>query len=92
MGLARENRRILFITKDGRMDGWMDGWCASPPSDQDDVLTYFAGRPTPQPAAARSPEADPGIGSNPADPRVRYTFLQTAVIGARLLDWPDRPL
>ncbi|GAB2595947.1 helix-turn-helix domain-containing protein [Streptomyces capparidis] len=30
-------------------------------------------------------------GSNPADPLHRYT-LQTAVIGARLLDWPDREL
>ena len=30
-------------------------------------------------------------GANPADPTHRYT-LQTAVIGARLLDWPDRPL
>ncbi|AWW35924.1 PucR family transcriptional regulator [Streptomyces cadmiisoli] len=30
-------------------------------------------------------------GTNPADPGQRYT-LQTAVIGARLLDWPARPL
>ncbi|MEU3793302.1 PucR family transcriptional regulator [Streptomyces fructofermentans] len=30
-------------------------------------------------------------GSNPADPVHRYT-LQTAVIGARLLDWPDKDL
>ncbi|WP_055566721.1 PucR family transcriptional regulator [Streptomyces atriruber] len=30
-------------------------------------------------------------GANPADPVHRYT-LQTAVIGARLLDWPDQPL
>ncbi|ARP71072.1 regulator [Streptomyces pluripotens] len=30
-------------------------------------------------------------GANPADPAHRYT-LQTAVIGARLLDWPNRPL
>ncbi|MEV1010890.1 helix-turn-helix domain-containing protein [Streptomyces sp. NPDC049881] len=30
-------------------------------------------------------------GSDPADPFQRYT-LQTAVIGARLLDWPARPL
>ncbi|MDG4858561.1 helix-turn-helix domain-containing protein, partial [Streptomyces sp. T-3] len=30
-------------------------------------------------------------GSNPADPMHRYT-LQTAVIGARLLDWPAKPL
>ncbi|MEU6356182.1 helix-turn-helix domain-containing protein [Streptomyces sp. NPDC047072] len=30
-------------------------------------------------------------GANPADPAQRYT-LQTAVIGARLLDWPSRPL
>ncbi|MGW0734266.1 PucR family transcriptional regulator [Streptomyces sp. NPDC002851] len=30
-------------------------------------------------------------GSNPADPVHRYT-LQTAVIGARLLDWPAKPL
>ncbi|MEU6304968.1 PucR family transcriptional regulator [Streptomyces chartreusis] len=30
-------------------------------------------------------------GTNPADPAHRYT-LQTAVIGARLLDWPGRPL
>jgi sugar diacid utilization regulator len=30
-------------------------------------------------------------GSNPADPVHRYT-LQTAVIGARLLDWPEKPL
>ncbi|MFF4048467.1 PucR family transcriptional regulator [Streptomyces chartreusis] len=30
-------------------------------------------------------------GTNPADPTHRYT-LQTAVIGARLLDWPGRPL
>ncbi|MFH8610883.1 PucR family transcriptional regulator [Streptomyces sp. NPDC018029] len=29
-------------------------------------------------------------GANPADPVHRYT-LQTAVIGARLLDWPDQP-
>ncbi|MFD9886600.1 PucR family transcriptional regulator [Streptomyces alboflavus] len=29
-------------------------------------------------------------GTNPADPLHRYT-LQTAVIGARLLDWPARP-
>ncbi|MEU6126980.1 helix-turn-helix domain-containing protein [Streptomyces sp. NPDC047123] len=29
-------------------------------------------------------------GVNPADPVHRYT-LQTAVIGARLLDWPDQP-
>ncbi|MEV5979476.1 helix-turn-helix domain-containing protein [Streptomyces sp. NPDC052114] len=29
-------------------------------------------------------------GANPADPVHRYT-LQTAVIGARLLDWPDSP-
>lgn len=27
-------------------------------------------------------------GSDPADPRHRYA-LQTAVIGARLLDWPE---
>ncbi|MFJ3518911.1 MULTISPECIES: PucR family transcriptional regulator [unclassified Streptomyces] len=30
-------------------------------------------------------------GTDPADPLHRYT-LQTAVIGARLLDWPSRPL
>ncbi|OAH09887.1 PucR family transcriptional regulator [Streptomyces jeddahensis] len=30
-------------------------------------------------------------GTDPTDPRHRYT-LQTAVIGARLLDWPTRPL
>ncbi|GAA2570795.1 MULTISPECIES: PucR family transcriptional regulator [Streptomyces] len=30
-------------------------------------------------------------GTDPADPTHRYT-LQTAVIGARLLDWPTRPL
>ncbi|MFD5125721.1 PucR family transcriptional regulator [Streptomyces sp. NPDC058385] len=30
-------------------------------------------------------------GTNPADPSHRYT-LQTAVIGARLLEWPARPL
>ncbi|WP_233273434.1 PucR family transcriptional regulator [Streptomyces broussonetiae] len=30
-------------------------------------------------------------GADPADPAHRY-MLQTAVIGARLLDWPDRPL
>ncbi|MEU1229814.1 helix-turn-helix domain-containing protein [Streptomyces sp. NPDC005828] len=30
-------------------------------------------------------------GADPADPVQRYT-LQTAVIGARLLDWPDQPL
>jgi hypothetical protein len=30
-------------------------------------------------------------GADPADPADRYT-LQTAVIGARLLDWPTRPL
>ncbi|WP_256106607.1 CdaR family transcriptional regulator [Streptomyces sp. ODS05-4] len=30
-------------------------------------------------------------GADPADPADRYT-LQTAVIGARLLDWPARPL
>ncbi len=30
-------------------------------------------------------------GSDPADPVHRYT-LQTAVIGARLLDWPAKPL
>jgi sugar diacid utilization regulator len=30
-------------------------------------------------------------GSDPGDPAQRYT-LQTAVIGARLLDWPARPL
>lgn len=30
-------------------------------------------------------------GADPADPRHRYT-LQTAVIGARLLDWPDKEL
>ncbi|MFJ3670520.1 PucR family transcriptional regulator [Streptomyces sp. NPDC090106] len=30
-------------------------------------------------------------GANPADPAQRYT-LQTAVIGARLLNWPTRPL
>ncbi|MFS4093393.1 PucR family transcriptional regulator [Streptomyces sp. AF1A] len=30
-------------------------------------------------------------GANPADPAHRY-MLQTAVIGARLLDWPNRPL
>ncbi|MFG2479859.1 PucR family transcriptional regulator [Streptomyces fagopyri] len=29
-------------------------------------------------------------GANPADPVHRYT-LQTAVIGARLLDWPEKP-
>ncbi|MEV5873691.1 helix-turn-helix domain-containing protein [Streptomyces sp. NPDC052101] len=29
--------------------------------------------------------------ANPADPAHRY-MLQTAVIGARLLDWPNRPL
>ncbi|MGA4843331.1 PucR family transcriptional regulator [Streptomyces sp. G45] len=29
-------------------------------------------------------------GTDPADPLHRYT-LQTAVIGARLLDWPERP-
>ncbi len=28
-------------------------------------------------------------GANPADPVHRYT-LQTAVIGARLLDWPEK--
>ncbi|MEU6497217.1 helix-turn-helix domain-containing protein [Streptomyces sp. NPDC046984] len=30
-------------------------------------------------------------GSDPTDPAHRYT-LQTAVLGARLLDWPNRPL
>jgi DNA-binding PucR family transcriptional regulator len=30
-------------------------------------------------------------GNDPADPTHRYT-LQTAVIGARLLHWPTRPL
>ncbi|MGW1912226.1 PucR family transcriptional regulator [Streptomyces sp. NPDC002076] len=30
-------------------------------------------------------------GADPADPAHRY-MLQTAVIGARLLDWPNRPL
>jgi sugar diacid utilization regulator len=30
-------------------------------------------------------------GTDPTDPAHRYT-LQTAVIGARLLDWPSRPL
>ncbi|MFF9013006.1 PucR family transcriptional regulator [Streptomyces sp. NPDC014870] len=30
-------------------------------------------------------------GSDPGDPVQRYT-LQTAVVGARLLDWPDQPL
>ncbi|MFD8391740.1 PucR family transcriptional regulator [Streptomyces sp. NPDC059680] len=30
-------------------------------------------------------------GADPADPAQRY-MLQTAVIGARLLDWPNRPL
>ncbi|MFF6783895.1 helix-turn-helix domain-containing protein [Streptomyces sp. NPDC012510] len=30
-------------------------------------------------------------GADPADPADRYT-LQTAVLGARLLDWPRRPL
>ncbi|MEU9284827.1 helix-turn-helix domain-containing protein [Streptomyces sp. NPDC048275] len=30
-------------------------------------------------------------GANPTDPTQRYT-LQTAVIGARLLNWPTRPL
>ncbi|MEU6057811.1 helix-turn-helix domain-containing protein [Streptomyces sp. NPDC047097] len=30
-------------------------------------------------------------GADPSDPVDRYT-LQTAVIGARLLDWPDQPL
>ncbi|MEU0276678.1 helix-turn-helix domain-containing protein, partial [Streptomyces sp. NPDC006307] len=30
-------------------------------------------------------------GSDPADPVHRYT-LQTAVIGARLLDWPNQEL
>ncbi|WP_256966687.1 PucR family transcriptional regulator, partial [Streptomyces caniscabiei] len=30
-------------------------------------------------------------GTDPTDPVDRYT-LQTAVIGARLLDWPARPL
>ncbi|MEU9861943.1 helix-turn-helix domain-containing protein [Streptomyces sp. NPDC047971] len=30
-------------------------------------------------------------GADPADPAERYT-LQTAVIGARLLDWPEQPL
>lgn len=30
-------------------------------------------------------------GADPADPVHRYT-LQTAVIGARLLDWPAQPL
>lgn len=30
-------------------------------------------------------------GADPADPTHRYT-LQTAVIGARLLDWPAREL
>ncbi|MGW7523362.1 PucR family transcriptional regulator [Streptomyces sp. NPDC054783] len=30
-------------------------------------------------------------GADPADPAHRY-MLQTAVIGARLLDWPSRPL
>lgn len=30
-------------------------------------------------------------GSDPTDPAHRYA-LQTAVIGARLLDWPNRPL
>ncbi|WP_394432032.1 PucR family transcriptional regulator [Streptomyces sp. SGAir0957] len=30
-------------------------------------------------------------GADPSDPGDRYT-LQTAVIGARLLDWPDQPL
>lgn len=30
-------------------------------------------------------------GTDPTDPAHRYT-LQTAVLGARLLDWPARPL
>ncbi|MFI8520957.1 PucR family transcriptional regulator [Streptomyces sp. NPDC085481] len=30
-------------------------------------------------------------GADPGDPVQRYT-LQTAVVGARLLDWPDQPL
>ncbi len=30
-------------------------------------------------------------GSDPADPMHRYT-LQTAVIGARLLDWPAKDI
>lgn len=30
-------------------------------------------------------------GTDPSDPAHRYT-LQTAVIGARLFDWPTRPL
>jgi DNA-binding PucR family transcriptional regulator len=30
-------------------------------------------------------------GADPADPAHRY-MLQTAVIGARLLDWPNQPL
>jgi DNA-binding PucR family transcriptional regulator len=30
-------------------------------------------------------------GYDPADPDQRYT-LQTAVLGARLLGWPSRPL
>lgn len=30
-------------------------------------------------------------GSDPTDPRHRYT-LQTAVIGARLLNWPEQKL
>lgn len=30
-------------------------------------------------------------GADPGDPAQRYT-LQTAVIGARLLDWPDQAL
>ncbi len=30
-------------------------------------------------------------GANPADPSHRY-MLQTAVIGARLLDWPAQDL
>jgi DNA-binding PucR family transcriptional regulator len=29
-------------------------------------------------------------GADPSDPVHRYT-LQTAVIGARLLDWPTKP-
>ena len=32
-----------------------------------------------------------GAGADPGDPVHRYT-LQTAVIGARLLDWPNQEL
>jgi hypothetical protein len=40
---------------------------------------------TPSPAGAQL------TGANPADPAHRY-MLQTAVIGARLLDWPTKEI